>query len=164
MTRLLATSLLILCSCGTISAQNNKVIPSVKLSHSIFFVATEKSAHMPEVGYYHMFDNRYLSHGPSFSLGGFIFDGTFKPTFKFAYEFNYYFIDAKLAVFYLDNDFIFQPSIGFSIFNQVGVLLSSNTLTYDNKNRITSAGLYINLNTKKRVAKKGFESSGPRAY
>ncbi|MBL7705349.1 MAG: hypothetical protein JNM21_07345 [Taibaiella sp.] len=157
MTKLLAASLLILSGSEIVSAQNSKTIPTVKLSHSIFFAATEKSAHMPEVGYYHMFDNRYLSHGPSFSLGGFIFDGTFKPTFKFAYEFNYYFIDAKLAVFYLDNDFIFQPSIGFSVFNQVGVLLSSNTLTNDNRNRITSAGLYINLNTKKRVTKKGFE-------
>ena len=156
MSKLLATCLFVLSCSGILSAQNSKTIPTVKLSHSIFFASSEKSAHMPEVGYYHMFDNRYLSHGPSFSLGGFIFDGTFKPTFKFAYEFNYYFIDAKLAVFYLDNDFIFQPSIGFSVFNQVGVLLSSNTLTYDNKNRITSAGLYININTKKRVPKNGF--------
>lgn len=156
MTKLLAACLLILSTSGVLSAQNNKTIPTVKLSHSIFFVSSEQSAHMPEVGYYHMFDNRYLSHGPSFNLGGFIFDGTFKPTFKFAYEFNYYFIDAKLAVFYLDNDFILQPSIGFSVFNQVGVLLSTNTLTYDKKSRITSAGLYVNLNTKKRVPKKGF--------
>lgn len=156
MTKLLASCLLTLSASGILSAQTNKTIPTVKLSHSIFFASSEKSAHMPEVGYYHMFDNRYLSHGPSFSLGGFIFDGTFKPTFKFAYEFNYYFIDAKLAVFYLDNDFIFQPSIGFSVFNQVGVLLSSNNLTYDSKSRITSAGLYVNINTKKRVPKKGF--------
>ncbi|MFH4998606.1 hypothetical protein, partial [Salmonella sp. 2019-SM258] len=69
----------ILSACGILSAQNNKIIPTVKLSHSIFFVSSEQSAHMPEVGYYHMFDNRYLSHGPSFNLGGFIFDGTFKP-------------------------------------------------------------------------------------
>lgn len=111
---------------------------------------------MPEAGYYHMFDNRYFSHGPSFNVGGFIFDGKFNPTFKFAYEFNYYFIDAKLAFFYLDNDFIFQPSIGFSVFNQVGILLSHNNLSYDSKKGITSAGLYVNINTKKRVPKRGF--------
>lgn len=156
MNRLLASGLLVLSTSGILFAQNSKTIPTVKLSHSIFFASTEKSAQMPEVGYYHMFDNRYLSHGPSFSLGGFIFDGTFKPTFKFAYEFNYYFIDAKLAVFYLDNNFIFQPSVGFSVFNQVGVLLSSNTISYDNRSRITSAGLYVNINSRKRVPKNGF--------
>ena len=156
MIRVFTTALLILSSLGMLSAQNYKTIPTVKLNHSIFFVSTEKSAHMPEVAYYHMFDNRYLSHGTSFSLGGFIFDGTFEPTFKFAYEFNYYFIDAKLAVFYLDNDFILQPSNGFSVFNQVRVLLSSNKLTYDHKSHITNACLYVIINTKKRVPKKGF--------
>ena len=158
MNKLLLTALVAVGLSGIALAQGKttKIIPNVKLGHSIFFVSSEKSAHMPEIGYYHMFDNRYFSHGPSFNMGGFIYNGKFNPTFKFAYEFNYYFIDAKMAIFYLDNDWILQPSVGFSVFNHGGILLSSNFPTYDSKSRITSAGLYLNLNTRKRVAKKGF--------